>query len=165
MGISKLSISNDLPKAIARLLPEGILPHNAQKRALDFVGKFGKHAFGLATNHDLQVLASHIKQMRKMDTGKLQAVKEQSQHLASFAKSTSDRLDRMVIAVKQVTLDQMRAWEQVEENTSMQASYLANITVHTLELEHMTAILTRYYTNFLNAFEPARWILTKLRNT
>lgn len=124
-----------------------------RKGLLDFVGHAGKSLFGLATNDDLQILAKHVEALKSGEAESLNAIKTQAKHLASFSKITTDRVDQLVQNVQQSHVDQMKAVEELDASTTLQITYLANVTLHTMELERAFTLLARHYTNYIMALE------------
>ena len=95
------SIHDLLPPDMAFLLNSPVrsvndLLNSKNKRGLlDFVGSFEQSVFGVATDQQVKVIESHVKQLAETYKSQTSAFKKTVSDFSSFSKLTSDRFDNM----------------------------------------------------------------------
>ena len=109
--------------SIEELVPETQIRQSRSRRSLlPFIGKFSKSLFGLATEDDVNVLASHMNKLNRMAVGMAKTLTQHENHLSSFIKSANYRMDNLMNGIK----DNMQAIKYVQaelHTTSVNLEY------------------------------------------
>lgn len=86
---------------IKQLIPEKHIHKSRSKRALlPFIGKLSKGLFNTATMDDVNMLASHINKINRMNSKLAQALTQHEDHLSSYIAKSNDRMDNLMSGIK-----------------------------------------------------------------
>lgn len=101
LRIETVSKMNETLSTILDLVPESKIHKSRSKRSLlPFVGKLSKGLFGTATMDDVNILASHINKLTKLNIGLSATLSQHEEHLSSYITAANSRMDNLMAGVK-----------------------------------------------------------------
>ena len=142
------SINDLLPPDMANLLTT-----KPKRGLLDFVGSFAQSVFGVATDQQVQVIGSHVKQLAENYRSQTSIFKKTVSDLSSFSKLTSDRFDNMLKLINESSFNSIENWNHFADGLSAKQDFVMDLVRKAVELGHAMGKLSAHQEAFLQGVE------------
>lgn len=148
---------NHTVRSIHKLIPQTSIPKlnsdRVQRALLPFVGNLFSGLFGMATMHDVNILASHINSLTKVSNTIVNTLHQHASHISSFMKVMDQRTTNLLKGI-QTNYQQITRLTLLFNNSFSQFEQtFTNISTLLADQVHKSSSLINTLANLQNAIE------------